>query len=211
MKNTLLTLCSIMILGLSLQATAGLSGPPKNVGGSVFRFSDLKPIYQAGLPTNEAILKGTWKLVATATTAACSSLGPDAYDANGIKNSDGSISRLEFLMIKKTVPPGSAEPETQVFSVKLLNYSGNPSRKNQGPYAVDPNEPQFSQWAYKSDGGGLTTDAYLSYSCRIANSKPDTLICSLKLVIANKSDYAQDTFACANDNDFSEILVYTRQ
>ena len=165
MKNTLMAFCSVMILGLSLQATAGLSGPPKDVGGSVFRFSDLKPIYQAGLPTNEALLTGTWKSVARATPAACYFLAPDAYDANGLKNSDGSISSLEFLTIKKPLPPGSAESATQIFSVKLNNL-GNSSH-NQGPYAFDPNEPQFSQWGYSS--GGSDTDAYFSISCRISS------------------------------------------
>ena len=205
MKSLLFKILPVVLLGLSAVAGA----PPKEVGQSVFRLSDLKPVYHAGTATNEAFLTGKWKLIAAATSAACAKLQPDVYDPNGIKNPDGSLRELDFLLVKKLVLPGSRKPVTGDFAVKLnnLGISGG----NQGPYEVDPNEPQFAQWPFLNATPELNKIAYYSYSCRSADNKDDTLICAVKFVLVDSKGLPPELVNCANENEFSFILVYTRQ
>lgn len=182
--------------------------PPSPIDPSVpFRYSDLRPIYDSGVATNEAALTGEWKMLAIATTAVCADLEADAYDPKGIKNGDGTVRVLTFQNIIKPSPPGSGQTTTPVFTVTLNNWGQDSS--DQGPYVVNPNEPQFSQWAYSSNGGAVNV-AYLSYNCRLSAKEQNILICGLKLNITDRSGLSQTSLDCADSNQLGEFVLFSK-
>ncbi|MCB0355423.1 MAG: hypothetical protein KDD40_00360 [Bdellovibrionales bacterium] len=149
---------------------------PDPVAGDVYRYSELKEIYNLGLRIKFSQLKGSWNLIALATTQECALLSKDRFDDTGIKNSDNSTISINFdYSTKKALPGSGVEKEKYQFSVWLNNFGTEAS--DQGPFSVSESEPQFSQWAYR--GSDITTEAYFSYSCRQSRYDDNVMACGV--------------------------------
>lgn len=170
-------------------------GAPTELPGSRIRYSDLKAVWDQGLPLSEKVLLGRWRLVAFTTTKSCAYAGPDTYNPNGIETTDGSIPTLEFKRLTKTVDDFTGAPPIQVFAVNLLNLSPGSS---QGPYPVNPLAPQFSQWGYTNDD--LDRDVYFEYSCRGVSKAENRIVCALALRSLQKENLSSNTLACGREN-----------
>lgn len=177
--------------------------PPQPVGGPV-RYSTLRTTFDNGTPTNEQMLRGTWIELAVATNQACGEVRNDEQDAAGIKNDDKSpmaslvFGDTEYLEI---------DIARKVFSVTILNLGKKD--ENQGPYLVNPAEPQFSTFAYNYDykkKKWVQMKTYFSYRCRSIAGAQDRMICGASY-IRGKSEIGGKT--CA-ESGIGMISVYKK-
>jgi hypothetical protein len=145
----------------------------------------------------ESTLLGKWHIVySEAENATCSDLTSSHEGPEAMVNSDKSLPTFEFSNQTKESLTG---PKS-IFSVQLLNLGTE--RANQGPYRVDAFEPQFSQYAYSSRSGALTSDGWISYRCRGVENRSDLMICSLRSNHAEsaKRRLAEEAIACAQQD-----------
>lgn len=183
---------------------------PQPIEPGHFRYADLKPVYVNGKSTSQAVLQGSWKMIAMASTAVCGFFLKNTYDPAGIKNQDSSIESLTFDTYTVPAVPGSGEAAKSIFGVKVTNAGAKTA--NQGPYAVDSKEPQFSQYAYiyNETESHLSTGAYITNGCRISAADATILTCLQKLVITDTTNVASDSIQCANDAESTAVIIYKK-
>lgn len=169
-------------LDSDVPAAMPMAAPVPLPTGKVLNYSQLKQLWDAGNPTSEALLTGNWIWVASAVKPGCSFNGPNLYDIRGIKRWTGLIPTLIFN--QELVPGNSFSGATDhnVFTVRILNFANRGN--NQGPYQVDPGEPQFSSFAYDTN---VLLRSYYEYSCRGVGGQPDRIFCAITLHL-NPSD-----------------------
>lgn len=178
-----IALAAAATLALSTRAEAQ-NKPPQPVGGPV-RFSTLKTAYDNGSPTNEQMLRGSWLRIAVATNKECAHVATDEQDKDGIKTQD-KVSEGKFVFADTEYL--EIDILKQAFAVTILNLGqkGN----DQGPYFVDPIEPQFSTFAYTYSpkrGKYVPSKSYFAYRCRSIGGAPDRMICGATLNLESKA------------------------
>ncbi len=197
------TLVSLLVVISSV----AFAQPPREVGAHL-RYSDLLPIFKAGGQTSEQMLKGNWALVSIVTNHECNTAADDIEDPNGLKNRDGSpFCSLHFSNMTEN---HFGSPQS-VFAIQITGIGfAKQTDANQGPYIVDPQQPQFSTFSYSAttfkkglsqkeieicskattysptcfDGGEKLAN-YWEASCRALPGRVDGLICGQHAVFAN--------------------------
>lgn len=169
-------------LEMAFAGNATTLAAPAPISNEGMNYKKLKELWEQGVPLNEQILTGQWKLVVEAKISpACGDSDRAEQNINGIKNDDGSVTTLDF---KTTYGGGNdftGSPGRPMFSVSILNIIFK--NLNQGPYKVDSREPQFAFWYYLAYGTGINgrvrSEAYAELSCRGLRGNPNRILCSL--------------------------------
>ncbi len=136
-------------------------------------YSMLKNMWSHASGASEAALTGNWKVVAVDRDDRCSSVSPQANDASGLKNSDGSFWSSLFFTRNTNLPASRLS-----VTVKNIGAAG----MNQGPLRVGSSEPQFLQHAYGYDGQ-INPRAWYAFSCRLSQEVEYSLICAGSLQV----------------------------
>lgn len=140
------------------------------------KFSVLKAAWEQGAPTSVEFLRGKWIAVAQVTNVECGFAVKDQWNPSGLKNPDGSENGT--LVFDDYI--SNAITGEKIFGVQLLGLGSK--KYNQGPYAVDPNEPQFSQFAYST---AESKTVYFANFCRSLPGPDYRMVCAGRLNVIN--------------------------
>ncbi|MNL09900.1 hypothetical protein D3C87_1306790 [compost metagenome] len=174
----------VFILSAMITANAHAFAKPEPAQSQITS-RDVKSAWENGRRLQLAEFKGQWKYVLHLTSKECTQSEKEklVYNFEGIKNSfDHSIPALNFtdeIVQESSLRGGGTH---RVPSVTFKNL-GNKSQ-NQGPYALEAKEPQFSRWAYEPVENfypPLSKNEYISYSCRGVVKSRNQIICRLQL------------------------------
>ncbi len=187
----------IFILLVTLLSSLPALAEPTPV--PVPRFSYWKNLWDQSKPATPIAMQGSWKLIAVATTANCSVLEDDALNENGFEDTG-------------TLIFSSTTNRLGTSYVVRFQYPSSTKVQNQGPYVVNPNEPQFSLWGYI---GRQTTDSYFTnFSCRFNPGNNNEIICSIThKILKTPPGYGAwdpDFIKCAKD-PYQEMAVYSKK
>jgi hypothetical protein len=183
----------VLFLVAVLTMTSAFASPPQPIS-NVLHFSDMLQMWQAGQKTTDQILTGKWLWVASSYSASCGYNGEDSYEPTGIKTSDGAVTILQFGYEPLNGNIFTGSPTSQIFTVRRSD--------EQGPFRVNPQEPQFSFWAYMHDGdvGTLSKLAYFNYSCRLMNGSTSRMVCAATQILNHSPEiFSDEAIACADD------------
>jgi hypothetical protein len=173
-ENTPVGVHSLQKLSATARLNQLLQNAPEPAPTGKPNFTSLSLLFNSGTPASKEALAGNWMLIAVGTTMACRNFNmSDSYQPSGIKIG-GRIMGLSFE--EKTVVDQFSGNPSDVFTVRLLNIAST-TPHDQGPYVVDPFEPQFAQYGYNTNTAAVRTDAYLSDSCRLVKDEPRKLVC----------------------------------
>lgn len=142
--------------------------------GRVMNFPEALQAWKNGKKTDEKTLTGKWLLVSYSSSSDCF-LGTDnQYDPRGVSFNFG-----EPPLQLKFGYTNSDFDARKKFAVRISNLGD----ASQGPYIVNPQEPQFATHMYK-ENSNEPSEHHIKYSCRLANGDSSRLLCAGGVALA---------------------------
>ncbi len=177
---------------VTLNCGDGCNGAPVAANSSDgFSLGLAKMLFHSGVEPTVMQLAGQWKLVGEAIVPGePDSTGSNAYNPNGLKNSDGSpMGSLSIQSGRETGQSNfSGRPYTTAPSVTILGLGDKTA--DQGPNVLtlnnDAREACFAQYAYNSNDDSLMSSHY-NYECRLLDTDLQKMVCAMSLY-ADPSD-----------------------
>ncbi len=175
---------------VTLNCGDGCNGAPVAANSSDgFSLSLAKMLFHSGVEPTVTQVAGQWKLVGEANVPGePDSTLSNAYDPNGLKNSDGSPSlSLSIQLGRETGQTNfSGRPYTTA-SVTILNMGRKTS--DQGPNVLtlnnDAREACFAQYSYI---GNSLADSHFNYECRLLDTDSQKMVCALSFYFDPSDD-----------------------
>ena len=199
MKTKILAL---LFFSLAVMTARADSLPPQPAPGTApLNYPTMQHLWRNGIPATAAILKGKWIKVAF---TAYGNNTRNQYSSTGIKNRDGSIETLDFQFRIVGKDDFSENPGQSNFTVVLSHLYSN--AETQGPYLVDPSEPQFARYAYDPATNDKNNDSYYSFSCRLLEKNTDKLVCSMLL----DEQFGHNTYETWNQDSPDYFVGYRK-